>query len=136
MELIGITIGAMAGLVAAPAFCFALVRLTRDRPVLGRRLAVVGLLAMVGVTLDLAIVGLWSAEQAQRIIGAAFYPAQVALSLAAPPAVAGALLGMGRRVRGWWPAVAALAWAVGVCCMFFLVDVSEALFGVDGSVTP
>jgi hypothetical protein len=132
METLGIALALLGGLVAAPIFCFVLVKFVRAfQPV-----ATFGFwVAVTTVTLfalELILVSVWGVLGTRRHLGAVFFPIHVLLTLGLAPACACALL-LGRRsLARWWPLVAAFCWFVGAAAIFYQYDVAETLYGIDG----
>lgn len=136
MESLGIAIGILGGLIAAPVFCFVLVKLIVPHPGISRfgfclAMASLGLFAV-----DLLLVGMRGAVAARELIGPVFFPLHALLTLGSAPALACALL-LGRpSLARWWPAVAATCWLLGVFSIFYQYGVAEALYGIDGEGGP
>jgi hypothetical protein len=132
MEAFGIAVTLLAGLVAAPTFCFVLVRLVRRFPPVAALgfWAAVGALVLFGA--ELILVTVWGILGTRRHLGPAFFPVHALLTVGLAPACACALL-LGRRsLARWWPVVAVLCWVVGAGCLFYQYDVAETLYGVGG----
>ena len=136
MESLGIALGLLGGLAAAPVFCLALVHFVRRMP----RLAALGFWVSVAVlvvaTVDVVLVLALGAVRLRAAVGPAFPFIHFVFTFGAPAALACVLL-LGRRARiRWWPAVAVLCWFVGAGTIFLQYDVSETLYGIDGSGGP
>ncbi|HEY4212846.1 MAG TPA: hypothetical protein VGM84_15295 [Steroidobacteraceae bacterium] len=132
MEVVGIALYALGGLVAAPVFCFLLARYARRFVSLSALLwrGSVGLLMLF--ILDLASYYFFGCVRARAAVGPIYFPMHALVTLLAAPAAACVLL-LGRRsISRWWPAVAVVAWCIGVFAIFHQYNVSEALYGVDG----
>lgn len=132
METLGIALGILGGLFAAPAFCFALVKFS---PFLPRLLSLthsisIGALALFAV--ELVLVAFMGSVQVRALIGPAFFPLHAILTLGAAPALACVLLLGQRNFSRWWLGVAAICWVVGVFAIFYQYSVSETLYGPDG----
>jgi hypothetical protein len=132
VEAFGIALYALAGLVAAPIFCFVVARFSRHFP----RFSVLVWWASVGVFVPFLVVVtcvvLVGAIKVRAAVGPLFFPLTVFLALFAAPALACLLL-IGRpRISRWWPAVAIVAWCLGVFAIFFQYGVADTLYGPDG----
>jgi hypothetical protein len=132
MQAFGITVALLGGMVAAPIFCFVLVKFLR----LFRPVATFGfwvaLTAVAFFALELVLVSIWGVLGARRHLGPAFFPIHALLTLGLAPACACALL-LGRRsLAKWWPLVAVLCWFVGAAAIFYQYGVAETLYGIDG----
>jgi hypothetical protein len=136
MEAFGIALYALGGMVAAPVFCFLVARYSQRFPELSTvvRWGSAGLLVVF--ILDVAIVDALSAVRVRAYVGPAFFPIHAVATLLAAPASAFVLLAGRRNVSRLWPAVAFLAWCLGVFAIFHQYSVSEALYGIDGSGGP
>jgi len=135
MESFGIALYALGGLVSAPVFCFFVARYSRMFPKLS---AIVwcgsaGLLAVF--SLDVVWVNFVSAVKVREAVGPAF-PVHAVATLFAAPAFACLFLASRRNISKWWPAVAVIAWWLGIFAIFYQYSVAEALYGVDGSGGP
>ena len=136
MEAFGIAIALLAGVVAAPIFCFVLVRVVRRFP----------LLALLGYWVAVPLLSLFLVEVTlvswrgvlfvRALVGPAFYFLHVLLTFAAAPALACLLLLGQRSIKAWWPAAAALCWVLGACAIFYHENVAETLYGVDSHGGP
>lgn len=124
------------GLLAAPMFCFALVRLVR--PFVGVSVAIcwaaATCIALFG--LELVFVYCWGVLGARQHLGPLFFPLHALPTLGIAPAFACALL-LGRlSLSRWWLLAAVLCWFVGAGTIFYQYDVAETLYGIDGSGGP
>ncbi len=131
MEVVGIALYTLGGLVAAPVFCFLVARYSRTFPKLSAVVwrGSVGLLVLFA--LDLGCVYLVGSVRTRAVAGPVYFPAHVVATLLAAPALACLFLIGRRNVARWWPAIAILAWCLGVFAIFYHYNVSEALYGVD-----
>jgi MFS family permease len=136
MESFGIALYALGGMVAAPVFCFLVARYSRRLPALSAIVwwGSVGLLAVF--SLDVVWVYILSAVRVRAAVGPAFFPVHAVATLFAAPAFASLFLAGRRNVSRWWPAVAVLAWCLGVFAIFYQYSVAEALYGIDGTGGP
>ncbi len=133
MESFGIALALLGGIVAAPIFCFVLVKFVRlFQPVatLGFWVAAT---AVAFFALELIFKSpIWGFWGRGATSGPVFFPIHAVLTLGIAPACACALL-LGRRsLARWWPLVAVLCWFVGAAAIFYQYDVAEALYGIDG----
>lgn len=136
MESFGILVTLLGGIVAAPVFCFGLVKLVRPfQPVAAFvfRVAVTAV-ALFGV--EVILVSAWGVLGTRRHLGLAFFPFHTLLTLGLAPACACALLLGARSLARWWALVAALCWFVGAAAIFYQYNVSETLYGIDGMGGP
>jgi hypothetical protein len=132
VEAFGILLYAIGGLVAAPVFCFALARYSPRFPVFSKRLR-----GLCGVLLAIFAVELTSvyfagAVRMRAAVGPVYFPVHALATLLAAPALACALLAGREALARWWPAVAVVAWCLGVFAIFYQYEVAEALYGVGG----
>jgi hypothetical protein len=136
METLGIALALLGGIVAAPTFCFVLVKLVRRFP----PIAILGFwVAAASVALfsvELILVSVWGVLGTRQHLGPAFFPVHALLTLGLAPACACALLLGKRSLARWWPVVAALCWLVGAASIFYQYDVAETLYGIDGIEGP
>jgi hypothetical protein len=131
VESLGIALYLLAGLFAAPIFCFALVRLVRPTLRLARLAYFVAIALLALLAVELTLVSVRGVVGARQLVGPAFFLFHVLVTFTAAPALAGALL-LGRRgFAKWWPAVAALCWVVAAVAIFYQYGVAEALYGID-----
>lgn len=136
MEALGMVLGILGGLIAAPIFCFMLVRLIAPHPGIARFAFYLAVASLGLFAVDLLLVGMRGAVGARELVGAGFFPLHALLTLGSAPALACALL-LGRpSLARWWPAVAATCWVVGVFSIFYQYGVAEALYGIDGQGGP
>jgi hypothetical protein len=136
MESLAIAIFILGGLVAAPVFCFLLVKVVRPYPLISRVVSYGALASMFLFGTDLLLVGVLGAVKVREVVGPVFMPLHALLTLGSAPALASALLLRQRDVARWWPAVAALSWVLGVFSIFYQYGVAEALYGIDGEGGP
>jgi hypothetical protein len=136
MESVGIALYALGGLVAAPVFCFLVARYSRMFPKLS---AIVwcGSVALLAVfSFDVVSVYFVSAVRVRAVVGPVFFPVHAVATLFAAPAFAVLFLASRRNMSRWWPALAVIAWCLGIFAIFYQYSVAEALYGVDGSGGP
>jgi hypothetical protein len=136
MESLGIALGILGGLVAAPLFCFLLIKIIAPLPRLSRLAFFVAAVSLVIYAVELSFVGVRSAVAARQLVGPAFFPVHALLTLGSAPALACVLLLGRRNIAKWWPAAAAICWLVGVFSIFYQYGVAEALYGIDGQGGP
>ncbi len=127
MQAFGIVLCGLLGLVAAPIFCYGVVKFVRPFRRLTRMAWWCSLLGILLLLAELAVVAALGIAGSQRSLGFLFLPLNGLLAAAAAPAVAGLLLTGRRNLVRWWPAVAALAWVVGVVAISWQQDVIETL---------
>jgi hypothetical protein len=132
MESFGIALALLGGLVAAPVFCFALVKLVRPFRWIAALGFWVGVATVALFGTELALVSVWGILGTRRHLGAAFFPVHALLTLGLAPACACALLLGTRSLARWWPLVAAFCWFAGAAAIFYQYDVAETLYGIDG----
>ncbi|MGZ3252842.1 MAG: hypothetical protein ACXU7D_00880 [Burkholderiaceae bacterium] len=132
MEAFGIAIGILCGLVAAPVFCFLLIKFIAPLPRLSHFVFCVAVVSLAIFSVELLFVGARSAVAARQLVGPVFFPVHALFTLGSAPALACALLLGPRNIARWWPAAAAICWLVGVFAIFYQCGVSEALYGIDG----
>ena len=132
METLGIALYLIGGIVAAPVFCYALVKLVRPQKAVASWLlkCAVGMVLLFAVErLTVSSLGVLGTR---ALVGPAFFPLHALLTLGLAPACAGALL-LGRRsIARWWPVAAAFCWFIGAAAIFYQYDVAETLYGIDG----
>ena len=136
MESLAIAIFILGGLVAAPVFCFALVKLIRPHPLISRAILYYALALLVLFGLDLVLIGAFGAVKMREIVGSAFMPLHALLTLGSAPALASVSLLGQKSLARWWPAVAVMSWTLGVFSIFYQYGVAEALYGIDGQGGP
>jgi hypothetical protein len=119
VEVVGIALALIAGLVAAPIFFLVLVKVIRPYPSFVAFVfwAAASLLGLFSV--EIALVLFMGVLSTRALIGPSFFLVHVLLTFGAAPALARVLL-LGRRsIKGWWPLVAALCWFVGAAAIFY-----------------
>jgi hypothetical protein len=132
METLGIALYLLGGVVAAPVFCYALVKLVRPQKAIAAWLFTSSVTTVLLFAVELLVVSIRGILGTRALIGAAFFPVHAFLTLGLAPACAGALL-LGRRsIARWWPAAAALCWFIGAAAIFYQYDIAETLYGIDG----
>ncbi len=132
METLGIALYLMGGVVAAPVFCYALVRLVRPQKAIASWLFTFAVTMVLLFAVELLLVSIRGVVGTRALIGPAFFPLHALLTLGLAPACAGALL-LGRRsIARWWPVAATLCWFIGAAAIFYQYDVAETLYGIDG----
>ena len=136
MESFGIALYALAGIVAAPIFCFLVSRYSRRLPQLAGAVWWVSLVVLAIFSMEVAWVYLAGAVSARATVGPVFFPLHGLVTLFAAPALACVLLAGRLNVARWWPAVAVIAWSLGMFAIFYQYNVSEALYGIDGMGGP
>jgi hypothetical protein len=136
MESLAIAIGIIGGLVAAPIFCFMLVKLITPHPRLSRVAFYLSLVALGLFLAELLLVATRGALIARELVGPSFFPVHALITLGSAPALACALVLGRRNFARWWPAVAAICWLVGVFSIFYQYGVAETLYGIDSQGGP
>jgi hypothetical protein len=136
MEAFGILLYAVGGLLAAPIFCFFLARYSPRFPQISARVRDLSVAVLAVFVIDLVAVYFAGAVRARAAVGPAYFPLHAAATLLAAPALACILLVGRSGIRRWWPAVAVVAWCLGVFAIFYQYQVSEALYGVGGTGGP
>jgi len=132
LESLGIAMAMLGGLVAAPVFCFAVVRLVKPCPVLSIP-AFWFSLALVSLFLvEILLVWTRGAIGARALVGPPFFLVHAFLTLLLAPALACVLLLGQRSLARWWFVAAIVCWFAGVGAIFYQYGVAEALYGVDG----
>jgi len=131
MEAFGIAIVILGGLLAAPVFCFLLVKLVAPYSRLSRFAFYAAVVALGIFSVELLFVSVRSAVAARQLVGPLFFPIHTLLTLGSAPALACALLLGRKNIARWWLAIAAVCWLVGVFSIFYQYGVGEALYGVD-----
>lgn len=132
MEAFGIAIALLGGLVAAPLFCFGVVRLVRPFESLAALGFWVSVTAVALFSVEVLLVSAWGVLGTRRHLGPGFFPLHAVLTLVLAPASACALLLGKRSLARWWPLAAAICWFVGAGAIFYQYDVAETLYGIDG----
>jgi hypothetical protein len=127
MESLGIALALLGGIVAAPVFCFVLVKLIRPFGPAASFSFWAAAVALALFAIELLFVSLWGVLGTRERIGPTFFPIHALLTLGLAPACACALL-LGRRSL----AVAVFCWFVGAAAIFYQYDVAETLYGIDG----
>jgi hypothetical protein len=136
MEALAIAMFIFVGVVAAPVFCLLLVKLVRPYPPISRAVFYGASASMLLFGIDLVLIAALGAVKVREIVGPAFMPVHALLTLGSAPAFASVSLLGKRSLARWWPAVAILAWVLGVCSIFYQYEVAEALYGIDGEGGP
>jgi hypothetical protein len=132
VESFGIAIALLGGLVAAPIFCFAVVRLIRPFPALAVPCFWASLVFLGLFALELCLVSTRGVVGAREFVGPSFFLAHALLTLSLAPALACALL-LGRRsFARYWFLAAVVCWFAGAGAIFYQYAVAETLYGVDG----
>ncbi len=132
METLGIALYLMGGVIAAPVFCYALVKFVRPQKAIASWLFTSAVTVVLLFAVELLVVSVRGVLGARALIGPAFFPLHALLTLGLAPAFAGALL-LGRRsIARWWPVAAAFCWFIGAAAIFYQYDVAETLYGIDG----
>jgi hypothetical protein len=136
MESVAIALYALGGMVAAPVFCFVVSRYAALFPRLSDALWWAALALFATFTMEVAWVDYAGALRVRAVVGAAFFPIHAFITFFAAPALAFLLLANRRNFSRWWPAVAVIAWLLGVFAIFYQYNVSETLYGIDGRGGP
>jgi hypothetical protein len=132
METLGIALYLIGGVVAAPVFCYVLVKLVRPHKAIASWLFTSAVTMVLLFAVELIMVSIRGVLGTRALIGPAFFPLHALLTLGLAPACACALL-LGRRsIARWWPVAAALCWFIGAAAIFYQYDVAETLYGIDG----
>ena len=132
METLGIALYLMGGAVAAPVFCYALVKLVRPQKAIASWLFTSAVVMVLLFAVELFAVSIRGVLGTRALIGPAFFPLHALLTLGLAPACAGALL-LGRRsIAHWWPLAAVFCWFLEAAAIFYQYDVAETLYGIDG----
>lgn len=92
MESLAISTGVLGGLVAAPLFCLALMKLVAPHLRISRAAFWLAIIALILFALEVMLVNLNGAVYAREFIGPAFFPVHALLTLGAAPALACVLL--------------------------------------------
>jgi hypothetical protein len=136
MEVLGIALALVGGLVAAPIFCFVLAKVVRRFPRIAALAFLVAVPLVLLYALELMIVLTRGILSTRALIGRPYFLIHVVLTFAAAPALACVLI-LGRRsLASWWPLAAAICWFVGAGSIFYQYDVAETLYGIDGQGGP
>jgi hypothetical protein len=136
MEAFGILLYAAGGVFAAPIFCFVLARYSLKFPRLSARARALSSALLAIFVLDLISVYFAGPVSVRAAIGPLYFPVHAVATLLAAPALACVLLAARPKVAKWWPAVALIAWCLGVFAIFYQYNVSEALYGIGGTGGP
>lgn len=136
METLGIALALLGGLVAAPVFCFILVRLVRPFHALATPMFWAGVTVVALFSVEALLVSLLGIRGTRELVGPAFFLTHVVLTLSLAAALACALLLGKRSLKTWWPLAAAICWVAGAGAIFFQYDVAETLYGIDGAGGP
>lgn len=132
METLGIGLWILGGLVAAPLFCFALVRMIRPHRFLSRTLFILAIIGLCLFVVDLLLILILGAIRSRELVGPAFFPVHAFVTLLSAAFLASTLLLGERNLAGHWLLVAVVSWMLGVFAIFYQYGVAEALYGVDG----
>jgi len=135
MELIGIGLASVGGMIVAPLYCLFLkmVVLKRQRVALFA-FSISALLTLFSVV-EALLVATLGPLSVRVMIGPAFYLIHFVLFLSFAPAIGCALLLNPIKFvaeRSPWLTVSLLCWTVGVFSLLYHVYVAEALYGVNG----
>lgn len=136
MEAFGMAIYALCGIVVAPLFCLAVSRYSRLVPTLSDMCWWGSLALLPMFAMEVLWVYMAGAVPVRAAVGPVFFPLHAMVTFLAAPALACLLLAGRRNVARWWPAVALIAWCLGVFAIVHQYDVAEALYGIDGSGGP
>lgn len=132
METLGIALYLIGGVVAAPVFCYVLVKLVHPRKAIASWLFTSAVTMILLFTVELLMVSIRGVLGTRALIGPAFFPLHALLTLGLAPACACALLLGKRCIARWWPVAAVLCWFIGAAAIFYQYDVAETLYGIDG----
>jgi len=85
---------------------------------------------------EISFLGFMGALRLREVVGPWFPYLHFVFTASAPAALACVSL-LGRRTLArWWYAVAVVCWLVGAGVIFLQYDVSETLYGIDGTGGP
>jgi len=136
METVAIALYLAGGIIAAPVFCFILVKMTRRYSRLSRAAFWTAVTLLCAFAVEIALVGTIGILGTRALIGPPYFVAHVLLTFSAAPALACVLL-LGRHgIKGGWPLAAFICWWVGSAAIFYQYNVAETLYGIDGSGGP
>jgi hypothetical protein len=136
MESVAIGLYLVTGLIAAPAFCFVLVRFVRAAPWLAVPLWYAGISIAWVFFVEVVLVMTFGSVTLRDLVGPFSVVVHVVVTFLAAPAVACSLLLGSKQITRWWPGVAAFCWGIGAFAIFHQYSVMESLYGVDGTGGP
>jgi hypothetical protein len=132
MELFGIALWILGGIVAAPLFCYGVVHFIKPKQYLSSAIFYVAMLGTALFAIDLVLVGVLGSVGARALVGPVYFPFHALVTLLSAGSLACTLLLGPWRLSSRWLTIAAVCWAVGVFAILFQYNVSETLYGVDG----
>ena len=133
MELFGILIAAILGLVVSPLYCLFVERVILRTNVLSRLLWWISSMITALFITEICLVLIFGPVELRRIVGCWFFTIHVVLSLAIAPAL-GAFLLLIKKVSKFitWYFVAPICWITGIAAILYQFFIAESLYGVDG----
>jgi hypothetical protein len=132
LELIGIGMGILGGIFAAPAFCFMLVKLLKLYPTFAHRMFYPSIFMLCLFAVHLYLMEKYGVIGSRQLLGAAFPRIDAFVTLLSPPALAGTLILGKRNFARFWLVIAAICWLIGIYAIFHQYHLWEQLYGVDG----
>lgn len=133
MELFGILIAAVLGLVVSPLYCIFVERVILRINVLSRLLWWISSVIIVLFITEICLVLIFGPVELRRIVGCWFFTIHSVLFLAIAPAI-GAFLLLTRKVNKFikWYVAAPICWITGIAAILYQFFIAESLYGVDG----
>jgi len=133
MELFGILIAAVLGLVVSPLYCIFVEKVILRINVLSRLLWWISSVITVLFITEICLVLIFGPVELRHIIGCWFFTIHSFLFLAIAPAI-GALLLLTKKVRKFikWCFAAPICWITGITAILYEFFIAESLYGVDG----
>jgi hypothetical protein len=137
MELFGILIAGVIGLVASPLYCLFIEKVVARVNLLSRLLRWISTVIIVLLITEICIVLMYGPLEARRLVGRWFFSIHSALSITIAPALGAFLLLLKSRTRLLtWYLVAAICWITGMAAILYQFFIAESLYGIDGRGGP
>jgi hypothetical protein len=131
VEVVGIALALLIGLVGAPVFCFVLAKFIRPFAALASFAFWMAAPLVVLFAVEILLVIAFGILGTRALVGPGFFLTHAVLSLAIGPALACVALLGHRGIPRWWPLVAIVCWFAGAAGIFYQYAVAETLYGID-----
>jgi len=137
MELFGILLAAMLGLVASPLYCIFVEKVIARTNLLSRLLYWISIVIIVLLITEICLVVIVGPVEARRIVGRWFFAIHSVLFITIAPAFGAFLLLINKKRKLiTWYFVAPICWITGVAAILYQFFISESLYGIDGTGGP
>jgi hypothetical protein len=137
MELFGILIVAMLGVVASPIYCLIVEKVVRRINLLSHVLWWISSMITALFITEIFLVLIFGPVELRRFVGRWFFCIHSISFLSIAPALGALLLLVKKKGKLiTWYFVAPICWITGIAAILYQFFVAESLYGVDGSGGP